>query len=409
MLNENLTQSSRKIVKKSILSFYSKISMELTNSQLDCIENFEKKDIVLSEHAMLFPWLGIYRLPLMMASEFGANSTVLFIINDQVHRREQTWTRDPNLYFRGVNSQLQKNPLIMKCDRNKPLFMADLPSKDYLKNFEKRVIGKVEQNILWYNSSNKNKINKNVKKNIIKNVSCLFEDFLLQVDYVNNYSDFLARFNIYMFQKSNPNLYDKVLFLSFTELMRNSSEFFDIFIDNSVKINQSLNRTIDYQKTNSLVPYKESELILSELPLWAYCSKCYRRLRPEFKGSSVTFTCCSDNMPQVFGNSKRNFRAFDVITIETFTGFLNPKKRVVGNIKNYSLAVDNVLKEVFNICPPERLVLSSRPIFKGISTGEEGCEDATLFSSLIEVKPEVLGKQLLTKWDETPTIISEFL
>ena len=116
--------------------------MELTNSQLDCIENFGKKDIVLSEHAMLFPWLGIYRLPLMMASEFGANSTVLFIINDQVHRREQTWTRDPNLYFRGVNSQLQKNPLIMKCDRNKPLFMADSPSKDYLKNFEKILLMK---------------------------------------------------------------------------------------------------------------------------------------------------------------------------------------------------------------------------------------------------------------------------
>ena len=81
----------------------------------------------------------------------------------------------------------------------------------------------------------------------------------------------------------------------------------------------------------------------------------------------------------------------------------------MGNIKNYSLAVDNVLKEVFNFSPPKRIVLSSKPIFKGIATGDTACEDATLFSSLIEIEPRVLGNQLLTKWNETPKIKSEFI
>ena len=85
MLNKNLTQSSRKNSKKSILSFYNKINMELTNSQLDCIENFAKKDIVLSGGMQCFfhSWEYIAYTPSMMASEFGANSTVLFIINDK--------------------------------------------------------------------------------------------------------------------------------------------------------------------------------------------------------------------------------------------------------------------------------------------------------------------------------------
>ncbi len=406
MLNEDLTQKSRKVIKKSILSFYGKINIKLTNLQLDCVESIGKSEIVLSEHGMLFPWLGVYRLPLMMASEFGANSTILFIINDQVHRREQIWTRDPNFYFRGENSQAQKNPLIMKCDRRKPLCNADLPSKEYLENFEKRVIGKVEQNILWHNSISSRKINKIKKLKILKNIKSLFVDFTCQLDYVKNYSDFLARFNIFIFQKTNPDLYEKVLFVSFTEIMKNSSEFFDLFINKSIEINQSLNRTIKYQKSHSLVPYKESDLILSELPLWIYCSKCHRRLRPEVKEGTAIFQCCSDERPQEFNNST-NLKAFDVITIEVFTGFLNLKKRVVGNIKNYSLAVDNVLKEVFNFRPPERIVLSSKPIFIGVGTTDVGCEDATLFSSLIELKPEVLGKQLLTEWKQTPIIQSD--
>ena len=409
MLDENITLNSRKIIKKSILSFYNRINMRLTNSQLDLIDGLEKDEIVLSEHAFLFPWLGVYRLPLIMASEFGDNSTVLFIINDQVHRREQTWTRDPNLYFRGVNSQLQKNPLVMKCDRQKPLFMADMPSKDYLEKFEKRVIGKVEQNILWFNSSNSNKIDKNKKSEILKNITSLFHDFMLQINYVKNYSDFLARFNIYIFKKSNPDLYDKVLFVSFTEIMKNSPDFFDIFINKSPQINQSLNRTINYQVTNSLIPYKEKEVLLSDLPLWVYCSKCHRRVRPDFKEGHAAFWCCSDKISPIFDKSDDIFTAFDVITIETFTGFLNPKKRIVANIKNYSLAVDNVLKEVFNFHPPERFILDSKPLFRGIGTEESGCEDATLFSSLIELKPKALGKQLLTKWNETPIVESEFI
>ncbi len=409
MLNNDLTQKSRNIIKKSTLSFYERINLKLTRFQLDRVSNIEKSDIIISEHAMLFPWLGIYRFPIMMASEFGENSTVLFIVNDQVHRREQIWTRDPNLYFRGVNSQLQKNPLIMKCDRKKPLFMADTPSKEYLEGFKKRLIGKVEQNIIWHNSINKRKLTKSVKSKILKNINSLFDDFSLQIDYVTNYSDFLARFNIYIFQKSNPALYDKVLFVPFTEIMKNSSEFFDIFVNKSVQINQSLNRTINFQKINSLVPYKDNEIELSDLPLWAYCSKCNRRVRPEIEGDSTIFWCCSDETPQIFDDSSDNFRAFDVITIETFTGFLKPSVRVVGNIKNYSLAVDNVLKEVFNFSPPKRIVLSSKPIFKGIATGDTACEDATLFSSLIEIEPRVLGNQLLTKWDETPKIKSEFI
>ena len=55
--------------------------------------------------------------------------------------------------------------------------------------------------------------------------------------------------------------------------------------------------------------------------------------------------------------------------------------------------------------PPVRIPLDTKPVFTGIGTSQEGCVDATLFSALIEVKPEYLGQKLVTDW-HTPPVIS---
>ena len=129
----DLKYNSRVCLQASINNFYNRLNIEMTHFQKDKLANLQNLKINLSEHALMFPWLGIYRIPLMLSEHLDSDTIGIFVINNHVHRREQPWTRDLNIYFRGLNSNNQKNPIVMKCDRSRPLNLAPTPSeKDLL-------------------------------------------------------------------------------------------------------------------------------------------------------------------------------------------------------------------------------------------------------------------------------------
>ena len=95
-----LANDTRQCLGDSIRAYYERLNISLTNIQEEKLSNLDNLNIYLSEHGFLFPWLGIFRIPLMLHKRFKSDSIGIFIINDHTHRREQRWTRDLNIYFR---------------------------------------------------------------------------------------------------------------------------------------------------------------------------------------------------------------------------------------------------------------------------------------------------------------------
>ena len=344
-----LAKDARRCLGNSIRAYYERLNLSLTNLQEEKLLNLENLNLYLSEHGFLFPWLGVFRIPLMLHKRFKSDSVGIFIINDHVHRREQPWTRDLNIYFRGLNSNNQNNPIVMKCDRKKPLHLAQINSEKDILALKDKIHGKISQNISWYESENNSKVTGKKKAQMRQNVDFLTNYLIDSESNTENYSDCLARFNINLISETNPDLYDTVLFVSFTDLMNHIPKFKDLMFDMANQIVTSINNTIEYQKNRNLLVYKNENLSPNHIPFWFYCPDCYKRNR----GKSVSINkfefSCGDHFHYQGGiNDSSDFlTAFDVISIEVFTSFLNLSERIVGSLKNYSLVVDNESKMFF--------------------------------------------------------------
>ena len=99
----------RNRLKKSIERFYDRFGLELTSRQGELLENIEKYKVVICEHQLFFPYLGIYRIPLMASSSFSnEDGLIVFVCNDLLYRRTHPTTRKLGIYCRGQAQESQK-------------------------------------------------------------------------------------------------------------------------------------------------------------------------------------------------------------------------------------------------------------------------------------------------------------
>ena len=70
----DLAKDARRCLGNSIRQYYERLNLSLTNVQEEKLLNLEKLNLYLSEHGFLFPWLGIFRIPLMLHKRFKSDS-----------------------------------------------------------------------------------------------------------------------------------------------------------------------------------------------------------------------------------------------------------------------------------------------------------------------------------------------
>ena len=146
----------------------------------------------------------------------------------------------------------------MKCDRTKPLHLAQINSEKDILAIKDKIHGKISQNVSWYESENNSKVTGKKKAQMRQNVDWLTHQLLDSKLNTVNYSDWLSRFNIDLIRKTNPDIYDTILFVSFTDIMNHIPQFKKLMLDKANQIAHSVNKTIGYQKDRNLFERKGS-------------------------------------------------------------------------------------------------------------------------------------------------------
>jgi len=405
-----LSQSeSREKLTKGILAFYDKLGVPLSEEKKATINGLKHLDIILCEHQFFFPLLGIYRLPLMAASEFsGSDKVVICIVNDIFFRRNHFTTRRLGIYCKGQSSSQQRKPIIIPCDKVKPLCFAPPPPISQIDNIGERIRAKYELTFKWLLDKKGIDIHHLHKAHITERITSLIKLLKQTSKLTKTYSDWCILTNIKLYQMTNPEEYKRIIFISHGALLNEFSEIMDNFVADSDKFVNLTNKIIEYQLDNNQKLYTKSFLTSNELPLWFLCPECNFRNRAITNGSGYEFEC--GNCKNRFLDQLDGFFYYpDIVAKQTLSAFIRPQSRIVGAIKPYSKIVDECTRQIYGLPVPDRKVLSSKPFFHGLATPKEGVCDATVLESLIEVSHQKLGSSLVTsKWDDNPIIKGDY-
>ena len=410
-MEETFTNDPRSTLTKRIKKYYGRLAIPLTQAQLEVLECIHELDILLCEHQLFFPHLGIYRIPLL-ASNIISEQTgfILFIVNDIFYKDNHFTTNKLGIYSQGRSQTEQTNPVIVPCKKEIPLNAQEPPSSSQLHQITEKITNKNHNSYAWLRSNKDISIQKAHKVRIQNNLDELISLYRTNAQQVDNYADWCLRTNIELYRKTNPNEYDRILFLSYSELLQAFREQRKLLIKYSDRITETTNRVIAKQRVQGQTQYAREALALVSLPIWSICPKCKARNRVR-KLNMIKFSmeCHKCGYASEYDFKDPDIVLYpDVVGKQILSSFLSPTVRVVGALPSYSQVVDECLQQVFGMVPPERKVIASKPVLQSLLSGKETIGDATLFFALLESDPEHLGNVLLQgSWNNDHIISSQ--
>lgn len=395
---------------EAIKRFYNRLRIPLTPIQTEYLERIEHLNIIECGHGWFFPILGMFRLPLMATTLIKDDQTiVLFRCNDDYTKQMHYSTRELGFYQKGLPGNQQRSPIVVKCPKKKILRYVAPPSKKDLYAISDKIKVRFHENFSYTEREYESKLRKKEREEILDNVDRVIRKTMDCTEGINSYADWCERFNISILKSSNPIEYDKIFFISNIDLIEMFQDYLKNFLENSEEFVRIINDTAVLQITNSRGMYKKN-VRKDFLPFWFLCPRCLTRNRGIKEQAGYSYICnqCGTHSERNFSDNL-DFILPDAITKQTMTSLLNPVARVVGGIKPYSILADVCTEKICKIGAPPRIVLSTRPHFYGIGETQEGSTHTTLLRSIIEVKPETLGRLLITPWHENPVIRSKYI
>jgi len=338
-----------------IKKLYAEIKIPLTKSQENALKNLACIDFYEVMHGAMLPHLGIYRMVLIAASK----GLTIFFVKDEYEHDWYPEVRAIRMWLRDVPPSQQDRGIVVPIKKNLPVRYVKPPSKEQLLRLRQRIKSRYIHNINWI--KDRVKLNKKEINEIMSKVNELTELMIRDAEATKNYAHFSIRLFLNILRRTNPDLYDRILFCSYLD------------------------------SVNML--FKEEILSLfKKFPdhFWHYCKNLHR---------SKTVNC-----PRCGKNSI--FIAPDIVAFQMMTALLAPKARIVGGIKSYSILADKLTKLHYGIEPPPRIVVGRPyPVFYGIPE-VWGDTRTSVIRALFEVSYDNLGKALL---NQNPILKSVYL
>ncbi len=420
-------------LKKSVERFYNRIGLELTSRQRKLLENIEKYNLIICEHQLFFPYLGIYRMPLQASySSLNENSLIVFVCNDLLYRRSHPTTRKLGIYCRGEAQESQNKPVTIPCNRKKILSKSSIPSEKDIDIINNKIKSKYALSFDYLEKSKGFFYSAGERKVTTRRIDRITEILNQSRNYTRNYSDWCIMSNIRFYELTNSKLMGNVFFTTHSDLINSMGDILTKFREDTELFSRISNQELDLQfedvefkpgwRSQRNAPHRDNALNKHEMLFWLECAKCHSKNRPNIKNNRFCYKCMNCKYEQSGELDSSLFFIPDVVSKQTLTAFFHPDIRVVGARATYSKIVDRCIKEIYNLPVPPRKILGSKPNFVGLGTPflpngskenqftYKGVSDATLIMGLIEKSPQELGEGLVEKdWNMNPKLTSDFL
>jgi hypothetical protein len=406
----------RQKVYELVASYYSKLKIEIDSAQMSCLKDsiLNPETIFLEvAHNGQIPHLGIVRLVLKtyQISTLIPNSLVIYFIGDHYSADmspESTLFGIPQM---GVSPNQQKNPVVFKLGRNKqhiPLKWINSPSTQMIDDVESKVKDWIINNVSY---EKKHGVYVRNPKEIEANLSKITSVLRKNASIVDDYGNWMIRVQYELFKDLMGDEVNKIIFLPFSGMTNIAKNHYINVLDHTREINNIKEEASRKQSEAGMIPYQKAKRSEDTVSFWLYCPECKRRSRPQrLLDGTLSFKChvCNTEVRDSIDNLW-DIVMPDIVAFENAYFRIGIGGWVVGSKAPYQEIISEVYKYLYGSPMPPRFLLDSIPVFRGVGDHEKGYGRTTLMRALMEISAEKLFTKLMSPWNDSPYIESDYL
>jgi hypothetical protein len=401
--------ADKKKIFSNLLTEYYKNRLRLCiDSEVVAALNSKKTTLIEASHGAQLGHIGIHRLYLKGAeiAKKAKNAVMLFLVGDQY--QPSMYPEINRVYFprRGKRGAPFLLP-IKKEDKRRPLYEIPPPSEKNILRLKNQMLGLFGPNFHDFCERygiEKNHVNKSF---FMKNLEHITEVLIESSKKTKNYADWVIRCQIALLSEVFPELFGRYLIFFPISMLQHLPEFSSI-LEDIEEINRYKIRVSEFQRLRGDKPYLSRNIPLNLSPFWYHCPQCHSRNRGTLADGEVSYTCttCGEEVVQKI---EEGFSNPDIVFSQILTpASIGTAARIVGHIHPYAEVADEYLSKMLKIPPPERLLLSTYPVFHGLGDADGGDSRCSLIRALLEAERDSLRKLAYDDWNSYPHIYSYY-
>ena len=399
---------NREFFAELVAEYYkNRLNLRVGSEVVDALKN-EKTVLIEASHGAQLGHLGIHRLYLKGAdiAKKAENAVMLFLAGDQY--QPSMYPEINRIYFprRGKRGSPFLLP-IKKEDRRKPLYGIPPPTEKNILRLKNQILGLSGQSFHYF-CERHGIMKKDVDKSFfINNLEHMVEVLVDSSKKTKNYADFVVRSQIILLGEVFHELFDRYIVFFPISMLRYLPGFSST-LEDMEKINRYKIRVSEFQRLRGHKPYLTGDIPPNMSPFWYHCPMCYSRNRATVSGRDASYTCTTCGM-RVVQKIDEGFSNPDIVFSQILTPVsIGTAARIVGHLHPYAEVVDEYLSKELGVSPPERLVLSTYPVFHGLGDADGGDARCSLVRALLEAERGSLRKLALDDWSSCPAIYSHY-